>query len=146
MNNMKNMNNKAEMVWPVEGYTDKINFGIRMAFQSFPWLSFTKGQIKTQLTKGYVWLKVTNDRQSVVLDKLISTGVKKLIQSGKVKKVTSNISVEPQWQAASTVAESGYINVTSEDSVAKTSEALKAISRRSIGSTALYRLNNLNPA
>ena len=66
----------------------------------------------------------------------------KLVQSGKVKKVTSSVSVEPQWQWAADVSENeGFTNVTSEDSVAQTDEARKAAGRRAIGGRTLWRLN-----
>ena len=110
-------------------------------FVCYPWLSFTVVQLKQYLTRGYPWLNNPDERQSALLDKLIKTGIQKLVQSNKVKKVTSAVSVEPQWQAASTVAESGYTNVTSEDDVATTPAAQKAIGRRAIGGRTLFRLN-----
>lgn len=131
-----------EMVFPVENYTDKIHMGIKMMFLNYPHLTFTKQQMVAHLIKGYPWLANPTQRQIELLAKLSKTGIQKLIQAGKVKKVTSKVSVEPQWQAASAVAESGYINVTSEDSVAVTPEARKAINRRAIGGETLWRLNN----
>lgn len=135
--------NIQEMVWPVENYTDKIHSGLKIMFQLRNWLSFTIPQMKEYIVKGYPWLINPNERQSNLLDKLIKTGIQKLVQRGLVKKVSSNVSVEPQWQWAAAVEESGYDNITSEDSVAKTEEAKKAVGRRSIGGKKLWRLNNV---
>lgn len=133
----------AEFVWPVEGYTDKIHSGMKIMFQMNPNLSYTVDQMKEHLTRGYSWLKDPNDHQSAVLKKLITTGIKKLIQLGLVKKVTSSVSVEAQWQSAKGVAVSGYTNVTSEDAVAKTDAAKKAAKGRAVGGQTLWRLNNV---
>jgi hypothetical protein len=131
-----------EMVWPVENYTDKIHSGIKMMFQLRHWITFTIPQMKEHLVKGYPWLANPTTRQTELLDKIIKTGIQKLTQLGKVKKVTSSVSVESQWQWASDVVENdGFTNVTSEDSVAQTDEAKKAAGRRSIGGRTLWQLN-----
>lgn len=130
-----------EMVWPVVNYTDRIHNGIKSTFVTYPWLSFTMSQLKQYITRGYPWLANPSERQSILLEKIIKTGIQKLIQTGKVKKITSKVSVEPQWQAASTVAASGFTDITSEDEVAQTDEAKKAIGRRAIGAKSLWRLN-----
>lgn len=135
------MKDKSEFVWPVENYTDKIHTGLKMMFSTYPHLSFTLNQMKAHIVKGYIWLANPNEHQSALLDKLIHTGIKKLIQTGKVKKVTSKVSVESQWQSASLLDNSGMINVTSEDSVAHSESALKAIGRRAIGGRSLWVLN-----
>lgn len=131
-----------EMVWPVENYTDKIHQGIKFTFWNAPHLSFTREQLKASLVRGFTWLANPNERQSELLNKLVTTGVKKLIQKGIVKKVTSTVSVEPQWILSKTVEESGYTNITSDDSVAATEAAKKATERRAVGGRALWRLNH----
>jgi len=136
------MKNVSEYVIPVKNYTDKIHTGIKMMFQLYPWLTFTRSQMMGHLQKGYDWMRELDEHQKAVVEKIISTGIKKLIQSGQVKKVTSSVSVEPQWQWAGAVEVGGYTNVTSEDSVAKTDAARKAITGRAIGGRTLYRLNN----
>lgn len=133
----------SDYVWPVENYTDKIHSGIRAIFQLRPWLSFTIPQMREAVVRGYSWLANPTERQTILLDKLIKTGIQKLIQSGKVKKVLSVVSIEGQWQWASSVSDSGYINVTSEDSVARSEAAQKAIGRRALGGQTLWRLNNM---
>ena len=130
-----------EQVFPVENYTDKIHFGVKHQMESFAHLSFTLSQLRPYVQSGYPWLKTLTERQAVLLDQIIKTGLTKLVQLGKVKKVTSNVSVESQWQWATTVAESGYTNITSEDSVAQTDEAKKAVARRAVGGRSLHRLN-----
>jgi len=136
----------TEMVWPVENYTDKIHTGLKFMFQLRPHLSFTLSQMKEHLVRGYTWLANPTEPQTALLNKLITTGIKKLIQAGMVKKVTSKFSVESQWQWAATVAESGYTNVTSEDSVAHTDAAKHGAKRRALGGMKLWRLNNEKPA
>jgi hypothetical protein len=131
----------SEMVWPVENYTDKIHTGLKMMFITYPWLSFTIPQMRQHLTKGYNWLANPTEAQTALLDKLIKTGIQKLIQLGTVKKVTSKVSVESQWQATAAVADSGMVNITSEDSVAHTEEARKAVKRRALGGKSLHVLN-----
>jgi len=135
------MKNVTEMVWPVQNYTDKSHFGLKMMFATYPWLTFTAGQMESHLVKGFNWLANPDHRQRLVLDKIIRTGIRKLIQSGKVKKVTSNVSVEDQWIAVANVEGSGYTSLTSQDEVAKTDAAKKAASRRSIGARKLWSLN-----
>jgi hypothetical protein len=104
-------------------------------------LSFTLHQLRPYLQAGYPWLKNLTERQATLLDQIIKTGLAKLIQMGMVKKVTSKVSVESQWQWASKVAESGYTNVTSDDDVAQTDEAKKAVKRRAVGGRSLWKLN-----
>lgn len=137
---MKELN---EMVWPVEGYTDKISSGIRFTLQRSPHLTFTKRQICESLERGYPWLKNRNAQQEQLLTKLINLYTKRLIQTGQVKKVKSNVSIEPQWMWANAVAESGYINTTSEDSVAHSEAAKKSVSRKPVNPMTLHRMNNV---
>jgi hypothetical protein len=139
------MKDKSEFVWPVENYTDKIHQAIKIMFSSYPWLSFTLPQMKTHLIRGYSWLVVSTDQQKQLLDKIIHTAIKKLIQAGKVKKVTSKVSVDDQWQSTVGTADSGMINVTSEDSVAHTEAAMKAIGRRAVGARSLHKFNQEKP-
>jgi hypothetical protein len=132
----------SEMVWPVENYTDKIHTGVKATMANYSHLSFTLHQLRPYLERGYTWLKNPTEKQSVLLDKIIKTSLAKLIQLGLVKKITSSVQVEPQWQWASKVAESGYKDVTSQDDVAQTEEAKKAVGRRAIGGRSLWKLNN----
>ena len=131
----------SEQVFPVENYTDKIHTGVKATMARFSHLSFTVSQIRPYLQSGYPWLKNLNERQSTLLDQLIKTALAKLVQLGMVKKVTSKFAVESQWQWASKVADSGYTNVTSDDEVAQTDEARKAVRRRAVGCRSLHRLN-----
>lgn len=132
----------GEMVWPVENYTDKIHSGVKFTLQNYSHLAFSIEQIQPFLERGYPWLKNPNERQAALLNQLIRGGMTKLVQLGKVKKVSSRVSTEPQWQWASAVSESGYTNVTSEDEVAKTPEAQKAVTRRAAGGRSLWLLNS----
>lgn len=129
------------MVFPVENYTDKIHTGVKATMANYSHLSFTLHQLRPYLQAGYPWLKNLTERQATLLDQIIKTGLAKLIQIGMVKKVTSKVSVESQWQWASKVAESGYTNITSEDDVAQTDEAKKAVNRRAVGGRSLWKLN-----
>ena len=129
------------MIWPVVNYTDKIHTGIKATFLSRPWLSFTIPQLRQYLERGWPWLANPTAKQAAVLDKIVKCGIQKLIQLGKVKKVTSKVSVEPQWQATSALAESGMVNITSDDEVANNELAQKMASRRALGRKALRRLN-----
>ena len=132
----------SEMVFPIENYTDKVHYGIRMMFLTYPHLSFTIPQMKQHLSRGFELLKECNEHQNELLGKLVATGIKKQIQLGLAKKVTSNVSVESQWQATSGVSVSGMVNITSEDSVAKTDKARHAARRRALGGMTLHLLNN----
>ncbi len=129
------------MVFPVENYTDKIHTGVKVTMANYSHLSFTIHQLRPYLQAGYPWLKNLTERQGTLLDQIIKTGLAKLIQLGLVKKVTSKVSVESQWQWATKVAESGYTNVTSEDDVAQTDEAKKAVKRRAVAGRSLWKLN-----
>lgn len=130
------------MVWPVENYTDKIHSAVKHVLQNYSHLAFTVEQVRPYLEKGYVWLTNPNGRQLTLLLQIIRSGLTKLVQLGKIKRVSSRVSVEPQWQWASTVAASGYVNVTSESNVAKTDDALKAVERRAVGGRSLWLLNS----
>lgn len=130
----------SEMVWPVENYTDKIHTALKVMFQLRPWLTYTIEQMKAHVVRGYPWLANPSERQTVLLNKIIKTGIQKLVQGGLVKKVTSKTATESQWQSARGVDES-HINITSEESVAQTPEAVKAIGRRALGGRSLWRLN-----
>lgn len=130
-----------EMVWPVDDYTNKIHYGMKYMFQSQPNLSFNIKQMREHLQRGYAWLKELNERQSILLDKIISTGIKKLIQHNLVVKVTSNVSTESQWQARKGVADSGYTNITSIDAVAQSTDATKASKNRAVNAKTLWELN-----
>lgn len=129
------------MVFPEPNYTDKIHRGLNLLFHFRPWLSFTIPQVKEYLVKEYSWLANRTPAQEMLLNKLINTGIKKLVQNGSIKKVTSKTSVESQWQLTETAVDSGYTIITSTDEVASTPEALKAIKGRSISDRDLMKLN-----
>jgi hypothetical protein len=131
----------SEQIFPVENYTDKIHVGVKAQMKRFAHLAFTISQLRPYVQSGYPWLKTLDERQTSLLDQIMKTGLAKLVQQGLVKKVSSKVSVEKQWQWAANVADSGYTNVTSEDSVASTPEALKKSSRRAVGAMSLWRLN-----
>jgi len=131
----------SEMVFSAENYTDKIHVAVKYWMAERSHLAFSIAQLRPYVQSGYPWLNTLTERQQTLLDKIIGTGMGKLVQLGLVKKVTSKVSVESQWQWASKVAESGYTNVTSDDSVAQTDEARNAVKRRGIGGQTLWRLN-----
>lgn len=135
------MKDVSEFVWPVTGYTDKIHTGVKGTLSVYSHLAFSVIQIIPFLEHSYPWLRNRNQKQNELLHKLIETGIKKLIQQGFVKRVTSRTQTEAQWQWAKAVAQSGYTNVTSEDEVAR--EGVK-IGGRAIGARELWRLNK-NP-
>lgn len=137
------MKELTDQIFPVKDYTNKIHTAVKAVVSRQPNLSFTVSQIRPGVIRGYPWLnevKLT-ERQLILLDQIIKTGLTKLIQLGLVKKVSSKVQVESQWQWASAVADSGYTNVTSEDSVAQTEEAKKGVSRRALGGKSLWKLN-----
>jgi hypothetical protein len=140
---MKPAQTVEEMVWPVEGYTDKLHTGMKIMFSTYNWLTFTVMQMETHLIKGYSWLKLEDDRQKVVLKKIITTGIRKLIQAGLVKKVISKVSTEAQWIAVKGVENSAYKSITSQDEVALTEAAKRAVKGRSINAMDLWRLNHV---
>lgn len=129
------------MVFPVEGYTDKIHFAVKFKMGEYSHLAFSIAQLRPYIQAGYPWLKTLSEQQRILLDKIIGTAMGKFVQLGLIKKVTSNVSVESQWQWASKVADSGYKNITNDDDVAQTDEARKAVGRRGIGGRSLHRLN-----
>jgi len=130
------------MVWPVEGYTDKIHTSLATIFATYSWLSYTKDQLISLLMKEFDWLNNPTDHQKKLLSKIVLTGIKKLIQSGAVRQVISKVSVSPQWIAVTTDDKNGYTSVTSQDEVAQTENAKKASTHRSIGARKLWELNH----
>jgi hypothetical protein len=136
------MKDVSEFVWPVENYTDKIHLGVKATLSLHSHLAFSIQQLLPYLEYGLTWLKNPNERQADLRNKLIQTGIKKLIQQGLVKEVKSNVSVEKQWQWAKAIADSGYTNITSEDEVATSDGILQKVKRRAIGARELWRLNN----
>ena len=133
----------SEQVFPVTDYTGKIHVGVRQSMTLNSHLSFTVIQLFPFLQNGYPWLKTLNERQGILLKQIIKTALTKLVQKGEVKKVFSKVQVEPQWQWAAKVSESGYTDITGNDEIAQTDEAKKAIKYRSIGRRNLRRLNSL---
>jgi hypothetical protein len=135
------MKDVSEFVWPVENYTDKLHLGVKATLSLHSHLAFSILQLLPYLEYGLPWLKKPNERQVELRNKLIQTGIKKLIQQGLVKEVKSNVSVEKQWQWARAITDSGYTNITSEDEVA-TGDVVKKVGRRAIGARELWRLNH----
>jgi hypothetical protein len=133
----------AEQVWPVENYTDKINFAVKYTLLNFPWLTFTVPQIVERIKNGYPWLALENDRQKTTLEKLIAKASGRLVQLGLIVRVKNSTTVERTWQATKIAMESGNTVITSIDSVAHTDKAKAACQRRSIGGRTLFKLNNL---
>jgi hypothetical protein len=131
-----------EMVWPQDDYTNKIHFAMKYMFSSQPHLTFTVSQMREHLQRGFKWLVTDNDRQSILLDKIISTGIRKLIQNNLVVLVTSKVSTERQWQHRKGAEVGSHTNITSDDDVAHTTDALKAIKGRAINARALWKLNH----
>lgn len=136
------MKDLSRQVWPVENYTDKIHMALGYMFRTSSHLTFTVSQMRTHISQGYHWLQNNTVEQTTLLDKLIQTGIKKLIQKGEVKKVLSKVSVERQWQATAGVKEGSMVNVTSDESVATTEAAKKAIGRRAVNPHELWTLNH----
>lgn len=129
------------MVWPVENYTDKINGELTLIFKSQRFITFTIKQLEQCLLKKLDWLTVDTSHKKQILNKLINTGIRKLIQANKIKEVTSNISVEKQWIATDGINMSSYVILTEDVEVAKTDKAMQASSRRCIGFKKLQELN-----
>jgi hypothetical protein len=132
----------TEQIFAVSNYTDKIHLAVKMIMARQPNLSFTVAQIRPGVRAGYPWLsgKLT-EQQTDLLDKLIGRALAKLVQQRFIKKVTSKVQVDSQWQWAATVSESGYVSLTSDNDVANTPEAIKASSRRALSARSLWRLN-----
>lgn len=120
--------------------------GLKYMFSSQPLMTFTVEQMKAHIIRGYPWLANPTPKQNELLSKIIKTGIQKLVQSNRVKKVHSKLSTDAQWQATLGLLQNeGFVNITSEDSVAHTPEAEKAIQQRAVGGRTLHRLNNLTP-
>lgn len=135
------MKHTNEMVWPVEDYTLKIHSALKATFDHFSHLAFTIQQLEERLVNGLSWLQIESDQQRQVLHRIIHTGVKKLIQLGKVVRVFSKVSVEPQWICSKTAAFSGYIVLTTDEQVAKSDVAKKFVSNRALNDRALWAMN-----
>lgn len=135
--------NTSETVWPVENYTDKIHSGIYIMFEQKPWLTFTVNQMKEHLIRGYSWLTIETPYKEKLLEKIILTGIKKHIQSGRVQRVESKVSIDPQWMCKKGVENSSYVNITSQDDVAVTRIAKRLVSRRAVSPMKLWRLNKV---
>jgi hypothetical protein len=135
-----------EMVWPVQNYTDKIHSAIRYMFLTYSHLSYTKKQMADHVKRGFEWLKHNNAHQDLVMEKIIYTGVTKLIQQNMVVKVSSSLSIETQWQARNGACQSGYVTVTSMDNVAQSEAAKKALKTRALNRKKLWLLNQIQTA
>ena len=131
-----------EMVWPMDDYTNKIHFAMKYMFSSQSHLTFNIAQMRAHLQRGFSWLVTTNDRQSILLDKIISTGIRKLIQHNLVVQVTSKLSTERQWQWRKGAEVGSHTNITSEDSVLHNDKAAKAIKNRAVNARKLWALNH----
>jgi hypothetical protein len=111
----------TEMVFHVTGYTDKIIAATGQVFASRPWLTFTRKQLTDDIIRGLPWLngKILTAGQTTVLNHVISTGIRLLIQRGVIKKVKGPTTVEPEWQAVTGINLEVYKNITGDDCVAK---------------------------
>lgn len=108
------------MVFPVTGYTDKIHEATGQVFVSRPWLTFTRKQLTADVIRSLPWLSVElSAGQTTVLNHIISTGIRLLIQRGTIKKVKGPTTVEPEWQAVAGINVDVYKNITGNDCVAK---------------------------
>ena len=134
--------NLAEMTWPIAGYTEKIDFSLKYMFNRYPHLTFTVKQMHDHVVRGYSWMKDNTEHQNAVLDRVIRLGLKKWIQCGLIKKVSSKVSVEPQWMSARGAGDSNYANCTSVDAVAVSKEAQEAVAGRPVNGRTLWKLNN----
>lgn len=130
------------MVWPVDDYTNKIHSALRCMFSLYPHLSFTKSQMAAHLVKGFGWLANPNERQSILLDKIIHTGITKLVQHNMVVLVKGATTIEKTWQHRKGMEVSGYTNITSEDAVLTNALAAKSIKNRAVGAKKLWELNH----
>ncbi len=130
------------MVWPMEGYTDKLHFAVKYTFESSP-LPFTVAQVVDRIRAGYSWLTLETEQQRTLLNKIVRTGITKLTQQGKLKKVHSTVTVDPQWIWARSPYAEGYQDITGVDNVAHTEAARKALNRRALGGQTLWRLNQV---
>jgi hypothetical protein len=114
------MNSPSDMVFPIQGYTDKIIDATGQVFVSRPWLTFTRSQLTADVIRGLPWLTVElSAKQSTVLNHIISTSIRLLIQRGIIKKVKGPMTVEAEWQAKDGIAAGVYVNLTGDDCVAK---------------------------
>ena len=115
------MKTVTEMVFSVEGYTDKIQSSINQIFTSRPWLTFTRKQLTSEVIHSLTWLngKILTEGQTTVLNHIISTGIRLLIQRGVIKKVKGPTTVEPEWQFVEGINGVVYKNLTGNDCVAK---------------------------
>lgn len=109
------------MVFQVAGYTDKIHEATGQVFVTRPWLTFTRKQLTSDIIRSLPWLngKVLTAGQTTVLNHIISTGIRLLIQRGAIKKVKGPTTVEPEWQAVAGINVEVYKNITGNDCVAK---------------------------
>lgn len=115
------MKSTSEMVFSVEGYTDKVIFATGQVFASRPWLTFTRKQLTNEIIRSLPWLngKILTAKQTTVLNHIISTGIRLMIQRGLIKKVKGPMTIEPEWQAAEGINTELYKNLTGDDCVAK---------------------------
>jgi hypothetical protein len=140
------MDKVKEMVFPIDNYTGKIHDAMKCMFSLNPNLSYTVGQMRQHLMRGFSWLNNPDKHQGEVLEMIISKGIGKLVQRGVVVKVFSKTSVERQWQFKRGADVSGYVNITSSDSVAANETVAAKIKGRSLNAKKLWELNHPQPA
>jgi hypothetical protein len=128
-----------QMVFPVLGYTDKIQEAAGQVFASRPWLTFTRSQLTEDVIRQLPWLKGTlSDGQKTVLSFVISTSIRLFIQRGLIKKVKGPTSVEPEWQSTQGINVEVYKNLTGSDCVA---DNLSKLGNRALSAKRMYTLN-----
>ena len=135
------MKSLTDMVFQEVNYTDKIHDSIRRNFSERPWLTFTFNQIEEALVTEFDWLRGVDKHQKSVLSKVITTGVKKLIQLGEIKKVVGKLSTAAQWQWTDAIDLKSFKNITPDAAVAKSSNVKKMIKRRAISARSMYEFN-----
>lgn len=113
------MKSIQDQVFPIEGYTDKIQSEIEKVFSGRHWLTFTRHQIEEDVTKTLSWIKERTPGQDITFKFIVTTSIRRLIQLGKIKKVKGQTTVEATWQWTSSINDLIYKNITSDSNVAK---------------------------
>jgi len=132
------MKTLTEMVFPIEGYTDKIHAALEQGFASRPWLTYTKSQMVADLERTLPWTRGRSEHQESVFNKVFTTGLRRLIQLGKVKKVVCKLTTEPTFQWTEGINVKVYKNITGSSAVAKDPSQ---IGNRSLNARQIFEIN-----
>lgn len=130
------------MIFELDHYTDRIHAQMRFLFQNSH-QAVNRANITDFVVRSLGLPKERTPRQEGILNKVIHTGIEKMIQLGEIDLVRSHMSTEREWLWHDYIEGSGYQSLLSTDNHnrARNMKALKLVKNRALSRKQLSKLN-----